>query len=146
MVRRPSTRRPSALNMSGKTVSIRGSFNSAYGEPTTPANANRGEKTGLFGRTAGSSSREHKRHGALRYDRFWDGVHAMIDIQNSTKLKHEVTKSDAKNHLNDFERLSKLYLIHPNGRYKMIWDMLSGLAIFYSVSAMVVCILLVYTL
>ena len=96
-----SMRRSSAaLGISGKTVSMKGSFNSAFGDPLLPATNH--------GRTAGLDrigSREHKRHGALRYDRFWDGVHAMIDIQNSSKLKHEVTKSDTKNHLNDFERL-----------------------------------------
>ena len=115
------------LNMSGKTVSIKGSFNSAYGEPITPHVSR--DKAGY----AGLGNREHKRHGMMRYDRFWDGVHAMIDIQNSTKIQPEMTKKETKKHLNDFERMRELYLIHPNGRYKMIWDMIAGLAIFYSV-------------
>lgn len=103
------------LGMSGKSVSIKGSFNSAYhgGESTimtTPHNNTTREKTttqhGGTGGGAGGGSREHRRYGILRYDRFWDGVHAMIDIQNSTKLQHEITtKNDTKKHLSDFDRL-----------------------------------------
>ena len=91
------------LGMSGKTVSIRGSFNSAYGDPTTPHHTTRDKTHGIGG--GGGGNKDHRRHGALRYDRFWDGVHAMIDIQNSTKLQHEITKSDTKKHLSDFDRL-----------------------------------------
>ena len=87
---------------------------------------------------AGKSTRSV--HNALqqqrlyhRYHLFWDGVNGMIDIQNRTKLGAYSKHAKDNKYKDDFERLAALHLIHPSGTFKVIWDMVAGMAIFYSV-------------
>ena len=68
-----------------------------------------------------------------RYSLFWDGVNGMIDIQNRTKLGAYSKNTKDNRYKDDYERLSALHLIHPSGTIKVLWDMVAGLAIFYSV-------------
>lgn len=68
-----------------------------------------------------------------RYQHFWGGINSMIDIQNRTKLGDNSKTNKGHKYKNEFERLSALHLIHPSGKIKVLWDMVAGCAIFYSV-------------